>query len=148
MTDENDLPELPYDGTSGWSGSDTSRERAEHDDTTGITTQRQRMVMASLERVRSTGLTWKELADFTGWHHGQASGALSTLHKTGHIERLAERRDRCHPYVLPEHVDGRDTQPHGGKPGVNPASIWQAGFYAGVIFEAEGQEEYPPNPYD
>lgn len=54
------------------------------------------------------GATWKETADYLHLHHGQASGTLSVLHKAGRIERLAERRNRCHVYVLPEHVDGRD----------------------------------------
>jgi hypothetical protein len=48
-------------------------------------------------------------------HHGQASGALSVLHKEGRIARLTERRNRCAVYVLPEYVQGRETSPHGGK---------------------------------
>jgi hypothetical protein len=53
------------------------------------------------------------LADICGWHHGQASGALSDLHKAGLIARLVERRNRCSVYVLPEHVGGRATAAHG-----------------------------------
>ena len=117
MTTEPDLftlPELPYAGTSGWSGSGTSHERAARDDMSGATSERQQRVLSFLETRGSRGATWKELSDAHGWHHGKASGALSVLHKTGHINRLSERRDRCKVYVLPQHVNGRDIEPHGG----------------------------------
>lgn len=40
------------------------------------------------------------------------SGApLTRLHKTGRLVALAERRDGHHVYVLPEHVNGRETWP-------------------------------------
>jgi DNA-binding MarR family transcriptional regulator len=64
--------------------------------------------MDLLEEARIEGLTWRELSDRTGWHHGTASGALSVLHKEGLIARLEERRDRCQIYVLPEFVLGRE----------------------------------------
>jgi hypothetical protein len=123
------LPDLPYAGTSGWSGSETSRERAETADADGTTTERQQAVLRLL-RERNVyadtpgnpvwtggigGLTWKELGVLAGMHHGQASGALSVLHKEGRIARLTERRNRCAVYVLPEYVQGRETSPHGGK---------------------------------
>lgn len=118
-------PELPYAGTSGWSGSATSRERAERDDQDGTTAGRQARTIEDLstrwavdgviDAGREQGLTWKELAWLHGWHHGQASGVLSVLHKTGRIARLTERRNRCAVYVLPEYVHGRETAPHGGK---------------------------------
>lgn len=108
------LPETPYAGTSGWSGSQTSRERAETEDRTGVTSDRQQVVLAGLALTRERGLTWKELAASQDWHHGQASGALSALHKAGRIARLAEeRRDRCAVYVRPEHVAGRPTAEQG-----------------------------------
>lgn len=108
------LPETPYAGTSGWSGSQTSRERAEDEDRGGVTTERQRVVLVLLNARGSLGATWRELAQVEGWHHGQASGALSTLHKTGHIARLAtERRERCSVYVLPEFVGERETAEQG-----------------------------------
>jgi hypothetical protein len=53
------------------------------------------------------GRTWKELADIQSWHHGQASGVLSVLHKEGLIARLIEKRNRCAVYVMPEYVNGR-----------------------------------------
>lgn len=111
MTD--DWPELPYAGTSGWAGSDTSRERALEADRTGVTGRRQQAVLAFLEGAGPWGVTWAELADVLEIHHGSASGVLSVLHKTGHVARLAVRRGRCKVYVLPAYVNGRDVEAHG-----------------------------------
>jgi hypothetical protein len=114
-----DEPVLPYpDGptrhSSGWSGSDTSHERALTEDADGTTSDRQRRVLLHLTARGSEGTTWKELGNALGWHHGQASGALSNLHKEGHVARLATvRRSRCAVYVLPHHVDGRETATQG-----------------------------------
>lgn len=105
--------ELPYAGTSGWSGSATSRERALEADRSGVTGQRQKDVLAYLAGAGYYGATWPEIADVLDAHHGTASGALSVLHKTGHIARLTERRGRCKVYCLPVYVAGRATEPHG-----------------------------------
>lgn len=105
------LPETPYGGTSGWSGSETSRERAEKADADGTTSQRQSQTLDIVSSCGSRGITWRELSARQGWHHGTASGVLSVLHKTGHLARLTQRRDRCQIYVLPVHVDGRETAP-------------------------------------
>jgi DNA-binding MarR family transcriptional regulator len=103
---------LPYGGTSGWSGSDTSEERAQRQDKNGTTGQNQKRTLSLLLFSRDEGLTWKELSDKTGWHHGTASGALSVLHKAGLIARLTERRLKCAVYVAPAFVNGRETQTH------------------------------------
>lgn len=108
------FPVLPYAGTSGYSGSSTSEERARRDDRGGRTKERQTQVIVALVRAGRHGLTWKELATQFGWHHGQASGALSVLHKEEIICRLSERRDRCKVYVTPEYVYDRQTEKHGG----------------------------------
>lgn len=107
------LPVLPYGPTpnSGWSGSDTSRERAEHDDATGVTGRRQRTLLTLLDAAGDRGKTWREAADGLGWHHGQVSGALSNLHSRGLVERLTERRGRSQVYVLPRYVLGREVTP-------------------------------------
>jgi len=111
------LPALPYGNTSGWSGSETSRARAEHDDRTGRTRERQQTVLTLLNVAGREGLTWHELSKATGWHHGQASGALSTMHKRYVISRLRETRNKCAIYVLPEHIDHRPTDAY--KPNVS-----------------------------
>lgn len=125
-------PVLPYpepDGTAtaGWSGSDASRERARDEAADGTVQKRQREVLAIMRVAVGYGVTVKELRDTTGWHHGQASSVLSSLHKAGLIDRLAQKRMRCHVYVLPEHVNGRDTQPFGRKRKA-PEVIGDAGF--------------------
>ena len=104
---------LPYAGTSGWSGSEASRERAETEDADGTTSIRQTTVLKILGDRGRLGCTWKELSAVTGWHHGQATGVLSVLHKTGRLCRLTEKRGRCSVYVLPEHVQEREVAAHG-----------------------------------
>lgn len=111
-----ELPLLPYGGTSGHAGTDTSRDRALAEDQDGTTADRQRRTLAALADAAHYGQTWRELADATGLHHGSASSSLSILHKEGKIARLTETRDRCKVYVQPDAVDGRDTEPY-GKPG-------------------------------
>ncbi len=111
-----DQPALPYAGTSGWSGSETSRERAERDDYDGTTSARQSKVIFALANEGVFGMTVREVRAKFGWHHGQASGVLSVLHKVGAIDRLVERRDRCAVYVLPQFRLGRDAVSQGRKP--------------------------------
>lgn len=108
-------PELPYAGTSGWSGTDTSRDRAVSADRSGKTAVNQRRAYSILATRRGDGMTWHELSDETGWHHGTSSGVLSVLHKTGKIERLERKRDKCHVYVLPEYSDGQILSPYKNK---------------------------------
>ena len=104
---------LPYNGSSGWAGTDTSKARADRNDADGTTAHRQTNTLEALIRAGVDGLTWKELADIYGWHHGTASGALSVLHKTGLIARLAESRNRCKIYVDIDWVQSRDVESHG-----------------------------------
>jgi hypothetical protein len=108
-----EAPILPYNGTSGWSGSATSESRAKSEDANGTTSKRQQITHDHLNRAGMQGLTWKELAELTGWHHGQATAVLSVLHKEGVIARLTGRRNACEPYCLPKYIQGRDTAPHG-----------------------------------
>ena len=111
-----DAVSLPYAGTSGWSGTETSRQRAVTRDTNGDTAEVQTVVYRYLLWQRETGSTWKEIAEASGWHHGTVSGALSVLHKTGKIARLLETRARCRVYVLPSYIGDRETDSQGRKP--------------------------------
>lgn len=106
-----ELPLTPYAGTSGWSGSQTSQDRAVQEDTDGTTKGRQNVTLRMINASKTYGMTWKELADETGWHHGQASGVLSVLHKEGLIERLTERRGKCAVYIGLNSINGRKTSP-------------------------------------
>jgi hypothetical protein len=102
------------DGTSGHSGSDTSQARAERERDDGTKSYRETQVIAFLASRGGYGATYKELGEFYGWHHGQASSVLSTLHQDGQIVRLTERRNRCKVYVSPLWDEGRPREPHGG----------------------------------
>ena len=100
---------LPFAGTSGWSGSDSSRDRAKQQDSDGTTANRQTLTLRVLwEESKYDGITWAELTERTGWHHGSSSGVLSVLHKEGLIVRLRERRNKCAVYVAPVFVNGRE----------------------------------------
>lgn len=103
----NDFLIAPYAGSSGWSGTETSKNRADDSDKSGLTGRRQLAVIDYLDASGSQGLTWKELSDMTGWHHGTASGVLSVLHKADKISRLKATRNRCAIYVSNWHVYGR-----------------------------------------
>jgi DNA-binding MarR family transcriptional regulator len=109
MVEAVELPLTPYAGTSGWSGSTTSQDRAIEEDLNGTTKGRQSLTLRVINASKTYGMTWKELADETGWHHGQASGVLSVLHKEGLIARLTERRGKCAVYVGLNSVNGRKT---------------------------------------
>ena len=93
---------LPYAGTAGFVSQPASAQRAQSEARSGEATARARAVLAHLE-AHPTGLTWKELATLMNLHHGQVSGALSTLHKSGHVFMLQTQRNRCHPYCHAKH---------------------------------------------
>ena len=112
-TDELMLPITPYNGTGGWSGSETSRQRAEHEVQNGTLSERQNVTFRFISVMGAHGATWKELATAYNWHHGQASGVLSNLHKDGFIVRLTETRSRCAVYVIPEFANNRDVSEFG-----------------------------------
>lgn len=126
-----ELPLTPYAGSSGHSGSDTSADRAHREDRNGNTIQRQSKTLAAVFATGADGMTWRELAALFDLHHGQASGVLSVLHKTGRIARLAETRNRCKVYVHPVWIDGRTTEPHGSNR-ATLAEAWDQGYTAAV----------------
>jgi hypothetical protein len=105
-------PALPYKGTEGYAGSDTSEAAARQAVISGTASKRQRYVLILAGRAKEKGITVAELRDST-LHHGRVSGALSVLHKVGKLSRLTEVRGKCKVYVLPEYVNGRPTEPHG-----------------------------------
>jgi DNA-binding MarR family transcriptional regulator len=108
-------PELPYSGTSGHSGTDTSKARALNADRSGKTALRQAQTLNLLAQRKLVGITWKELSEITGLHHGTASGVLSVLHKAGRIARLKESRDGCKVYVDVACIEGRVIEKQGRK---------------------------------
>ncbi len=103
----------PYAGGTGSTGSAASHDRREREDESGISAYRQTQVLGALQDAGTTGLTWSELGERMGWHHGQATGALSVLHKDGAIAALTRRRKRSTIYVLNENVADRPTREPG-----------------------------------
>lgn len=75
----------------------------------GVASKRQRYLLILAQRAAERGITVADVRD-TSLHHGRVSGALSALHKAGRLARLTETRDKCHVYVLPYYVKGRETQ--------------------------------------
>lgn len=104
--------------TSGHSGTDTSRDRAVRERDNGVTAYRQAEVLYLLDNLAvHYGMTVKDvLSERPDWHHGQASSALSNLHKAGRIARLRSKRQGCHVYVTLDNVAGRDTESFGRNP--------------------------------
>lgn len=79
--------------------SDTSRARAQSEDANGITVRRRVYILTLIHDHGVAGMTWKELADETGLHHGQVSAVLSTLHKQGRLFQNKTPRNGSHPYI-------------------------------------------------
>ena len=98
-------PYVPYDGTAGWSGADTSEQRALDNLYSGRELNNQQLALKYLKSRNDYGITWKELAIETGWHHGTASGVLSVLHQSGAIVRTIKIRNRCKIYVHQDYKD-------------------------------------------
>lgn len=107
------MPELPYNQTSGHSGTETSEARALQADRTGQTARNQKKALDLLTQRLSSGMTWKEFSEATGLHHGTASGVLSVLHKTERIARLKASRNRCKIYVSLDWIQNRETEKQG-----------------------------------
>lgn len=112
-------PELPYADaltgrSSGWSGSETSAERAHRRDADGDTERLQRRVLGYVAATGEFGATIDDLRKaFPDHHHGSLSGCLSNLHKSGHVARLTDTRNHCKIYVTPRWVADRPTERQG-----------------------------------
>ena len=110
------LPVTPYNGTGGWSGTQTSKDRAERMVSSGELSRTQAIVVQQLAYKQMDGCTVHEISipteDGQGWmHHGSVSGALSNLHQHGKISRLASKRNNCHIYCLNTFVRDRELSP-------------------------------------
>lgn len=114
---------LPFDGDEDalrFDGDDhtprsaegSSRDAGEYLSRSEKTRQLKRDVWGAVSRREDAGMTVKEFTHLTGVHHGQVSGAFSTMHQAGYLARLQERRAKYEVYVLPEHVNGRPTREH------------------------------------
>ena len=104
MTEQPDLfsitddDALTYNGTAGAVNQPASQQRAKREASNGAATERARLILNVLAELPD-GATWKQLGSVLMLHHGQVSGALSNLHKSGHVFMLHKQKDRCHLYV-------------------------------------------------
>lgn len=102
-----------YHGTRGHSGSDSSRDAAYADLTTGVTNATQKYVLIMAAQAGERGITVAELREAKGGlHHGRISSAITKQHIAGKLVALTERRGHCGIYVLPEFVNERETRPY------------------------------------
>lgn len=97
---------------SGHAGNDTSRERQQAEDANGMTLTRQHKTLIAVLRAGADGTTVAEMEEYLGVGHGQASSALSHLHRAGKIVRLKDRRNKQELYVVPALVNGRKESPY------------------------------------
>lgn len=125
---------------SGYSGSKASRQRQKDEDETGVTGFRQVAIFKTLAGFAEHGMTTGEVERVHKVGHGQASGALTLLHRRGAVVRLAERRNRQHVYVLPEHVNGRDQSPYRARFSVNNLSEAEVGMMESAVAAAFRKE--------
>jgi hypothetical protein len=99
---ENVFPIHPYsDGTSGWSGSQTSKESAKRRET------KQQATHDWVLKSGFHGITDAEIDSFTGWGHGTISACLTNLHDAGLITYLDEVRGGQSVYVALEFLGDR-----------------------------------------
>jgi hypothetical protein len=104
---------VPYPNAgSGHASNDTSRERQEREDASGMTATRQAKALAWVEAAGANGLIVAEVERMLGVGHGQASSALSHLHRAGKVVRLRDRRHKQELYVHPDFVNGRRESPY------------------------------------
>lgn len=108
---------IPYPAGhgSGHAGNATSRERQLREDATGLTATRQAKALEAVELAARRGITVAELEEYLGIGHGQASSALSHLHRAGRIKRITARRKSQEIYVAEEYRDGRDESPYNAR---------------------------------
>lgn len=101
-----------YWGTGGWqddAAGSPSRERAIREASDGTLSKRLSKVLDFAYRNGTNGITFKDVDEALGTHHGQSSGALTNLHKQGKLCRLALYRKpgqkRCSVYVHADFAD-------------------------------------------
>lgn len=87
-----------YGETAGFVNIPASRDRAVDEARSGAFSDRASKILSVLIDA-PRGMTWRELGSILNLHHGQVSGALSNLHRSGLVFMLTSKRDRCHPYV-------------------------------------------------
>lgn len=70
-------------------------------------------IVEAMHALTTEGMTWSEVSTLFDCHHGVSSGHLSILHEDGTLARLSQKRGGQRIYVLPEYVNGRETESYG-----------------------------------
>ena len=154
MTEQPDF--IPYGRTgSGDAGNQTSIARRIEEDASGIASERRRKVYILLAGLGSKGATVGEVEDQLHLGHGQASSALSHLHRAGKVRRLTEKRRKQQVYVTPHFVLDRKESPYRPRltmsqaefdreVGLAQAQAWDEGVDAGRKWPLDAKSR---NPY-
>jgi hypothetical protein len=79
-------------------------------------------ILADMTRRGARGTTTEEASYRLSVQVNSYTGRRAELHRRGVVERLAEKRDGQHVYVMPEFVDGRPIAPF--VPHRTAAPIW------------------------
>jgi len=145
-------PDLyPYAGSSGWSGTDTSKRRADYADASGLTLRRALRTVKILGDGGTRGWTTSEVcAAFPDSHWGVWSAALSRAHRVGEACLLVEERDGGHIYVLPEFVEEREVLPPQTRRRISKVvrreltALAEAGDLEGILEYLADEDEDPP----
>lgn len=119
-----------YPNGIGHSGSETS-EAAQGK----VTGKRAIEVHGAVKSQGIHGITCRELQAFMMIGHGAASGALTRLHRGGHVVRLQESRSSQQVYVVPENRDGRDESPY------RPNIAYREGYKTPMALESKLTDE-------
>lgn len=69
-------------------------------------------IVEDIRRRGTRGTTTEEASYRLNVGLSSYTGRRSELHRRGVIERLEEKRDGQHVYVIPDHVEGRPTRPY------------------------------------
>ena len=69
-------------------------------------------ILEDIRRRGARGTTTEEASYRLNVGLSSYTGRRSELHRRGVIERLTEKRDGQHVYVLPDNVEGRPTRPY------------------------------------
>lgn len=135
-----------YGDTTGYVNVDTSRDRAIAEADSGTVSYRARAILDIL-RLHPDGLTWKELSDILDMHHGQVSGALSNLHRLGHVFMLTAKRNRSHPYCADKYRNWYDDHERIDKPTRTTASLLREAEVAVITAAIEvAESQLFPDP--
>jgi hypothetical protein len=97
---------------SGDAGNESSRQRRILEDLTGLTGKRQREIFTRVVQSGYAGMTVGEVEDRLRLGHGQASSALTHLHRAQHLIRIKDQRMKQEIYLHPDYRGDREESPY------------------------------------